>query len=226
MVRATLNKRMSAIEIPHRISKLPISPDGYPVPWFVQWFRDGKPCEPGEGVPDFRVMDSVKFRRAMQFRNCWVCGEQLGAYRTFVIGPMCIVNRTSAEPPVHFECGKFSVTACPFLTQPRMRRNEKDMPIDARNPAGEMIRRNPGVICLWITKKYTMIKDGDGYLFRIGDPTRTLWFAEGRPATREEIMHSIDTGYPILMKMAESEGDKAINQLERQKREAMQYVPT
>jgi hypothetical protein len=71
-----------------------------------------------------------------------------------------------------------------------------------------------------------MIKDGDGYLFRIGDPTRTLWFAEGRPATREEIMHSIDTGYPILMKMAESEGDKAINQLERQKREAMQYVPT
>jgi hypothetical protein len=216
---------MSSIEIPHRISKLPISPDGYPVPWFVQWLKDGKPCEPGEGVPDFRVMDTKKFRHAIQFRNCWVCGEQLGAYRTFVIGPMCAINRTSAEPPVHFECGKFSVVACPFLTQPRMRRNEKDMPIDTRNPAGEMIKRNPGVTCLWITKKYTMFKNNDGYLFRIGEPTRTLWFAEGRPATREEIMHSIDTGYPLLMRMAESEGGEAIKQLELQKREAMQYVP-
>lgn len=225
MVRTALNKRMSSIEIPHRISKLPISPDGYPVPWFVQWLKDGKPCQPGDGIPDFRIMDRVKFMHAIKFYNCWVCGEQMGAYKTFVIGPMCIINRTSSEPACHFECAKFSVTACPFLTQPRMRRNEKDLPIETSSPAGEMIRRNPGVSCLWVTKKFTTYKDGDGYLLRIGDPIRTLWFAEGREATSEEIMHSIDTGYPILMKMAEQEGYKAINQLEKQKKEAMQYVP-
>ena len=225
MAVPTLNKRMLAIEIPPRIAKLPISPEGYPVPWFVQWLRDGKPCQPGEGVPDFRVMDRDKLRRAIQFHNCWVCGEQMSAFKTFVIGPMCIINRTSSEPPVHYECGKFSAIACPFLTQPKMRRNEKDMPIDTSAPAGEMIARNPGVMCLWITKKFTVRRVENGVLFTIGNPVNKLWYCEGRPATRAEIMYSIDTGYPILLKMAEQEGDKAIVQLERQKREAMQHVP-
>jgi hypothetical protein len=35
-------------------------------------------------------------------------------------------------------------------------------------------------------------------LFRIGEPTSVAWYAEGRPATRKEVLVSIDSGLPLL----------------------------
>lgn len=218
-----LNKRISSIPIPPRVQKLPVSPEGYPVPWFVQWMKDGKPCDPGEGIPDFRVMDRNKFQRAISYRCCWVCGETLGSFKSFVIGPMCTINRISSEPPSHFECAEFSVHACPFLTKPRMRRNENDLP-EHRVMGGIGITRNPGVSCIWITKKYSMFQ-ANGILFNIGDPSRTLWYSEGRPATREEVLDSIETGYPDLEEMAREEGENAMLGLIKMRRKAMEFVP-
>jgi len=43
------------------------------------------------------------------------------------------------------------------------------------------------------------------------------WWAEGRPATREEVEHSVDTGMPILAGMAGIEGDDAMADLGRRK---------
>jgi hypothetical protein len=138
---------------------------------------------------------------------------------------MCAVNRVISEPPSHFGCAEFSAKACPFLSRPRMRRNEKDLP-EGKEPAGIGLKRNPGVVCLWVTSAYTTFNvhaGQPGILFKIGEPERTFWFAEGRPATREEVMLSINSGLPLLR--ADEEGPKAVAELERMYIKAMELIP-
>ena len=197
-----------------------------PVPWFVTWLdANGEPTTYGEGTPDFRIADVRKIPLAIKNRLCWVCGEKLGNYMAFVIGPMCSINRISAEPPCHHDCAIFSATACPFLTRPRMRRNTKDLPEEHQQPAGIMIERNPGVTAVWITKDYRLAKHDQGVLFKIGEPTNIFWFAQGRTATRAEVQASIDSGYPILLDMALEESSEAVAELAKQHQRAMQYLP-
>jgi hypothetical protein len=105
-----------------------------------------------------------------------------------------------------------------------MRRNEKDMPIDAVNPAGEMIRRNPGVTLLWTTKSYTTVRLSNGFLFKIGDPETLEFWAEGQHATRQQVQDSIESGLPILQAMAEEESPKAVAMLKVQVGDAMKLI--
>lgn len=216
----------------HRLKRHKIMGMDAPVPWFVCWLKDGEPQEYGMGEPDFRIADGRKLAPAIRNKLCWVCGEKLGTHLAFVIGPMCTVNRVSSEPPCHLDCAIFSATACPFLTRPRMRRNEKDIPDQHQSPAGIMIERNPGVTAVWVTRGYRLYRPGisdpsvgQGLLFQIGDPTAVHWFAQGRRATRAEIMESIDSGYPILMEMAKKDGDVAVLELMKQREQAMAHLP-
>ncbi|TYL87480.1 hypothetical protein FXB38_04460 [Bradyrhizobium cytisi] len=160
----------------------------------------------------------------VRHKRCWLCGQPLGKFMVFVIGPMCAVNRVSAEPPSHRKCALYAVQSCPFLTQPKMRRNEKDMP-EHLAPAGIMLRRNPGVTMLWTTQSYTIFKAGNGALFNVGEPVQVEFFAEGRTATRDEIMASISTGMPSLRQMAERDGAEAVAELQVQYDRAMGLVP-
>jgi len=196
--------------LPRRIADLPVDARGYPVPWFVEWI---------DGVPEFRIMDGRKLRRAVSERLCWVCGQPLGSFLAFTIGPMCAVNRVSAEPPSHRECSIFSARACPFLTRPHMRRREAGLPEEAEDPGGVAIRRNPGVALVWTTKRYKLVpQQGASPLFRIGEPTDVQAFARGLRATPAELRESIVTGLPALVDMAEAEGAGAIKALEREVR--------
>jgi hypothetical protein len=220
---------MTLPEMPPRIAKLPRWQHMgmlLPVPYFVAWVKDGEPCLAGDGEPDFRIAAVLSWTKCVRHGLCWVCGEKLGVYKAFPIGPICAVNRVTSEPPSHLECAEFSVRACPFLTRPRMRRNAKDLPPAARNPGGEMIERNLGVTCIWVTKSFKIFNDGKGNpLIEIGDPDSVSWFAEGRNATRAEIMASIDSGFPILMGMAQYDGARAIVELEQARAAAMALVP-
>lgn len=188
--------------LPARMRDLPVDRRGFPVPWFVYW--DG-------GEPHFPVADGRKFDRAIKEDRCWVCGGKLGRIKAFVIGPMCAVNRTSSEPPSHLDCARFSATSCPFLTQPNMKRvGEKVLPHGARPPAGEMIKRNPGVTLVWMTLRYSTWPDGrGGVLVDIGKPHDVEWYAHGRQATREEVEESVASGLPLLENMARADRDPA-----------------
>lgn len=222
-----LNKRIAHIPVPPRMQRLAISPEGYLVPWFVTWFADGKPADYGVGEPDFRVADTAKLVRAIKERRCWVCGDRLGKHLAFVIGPMCAVNRVTSEPPTHRDCAIFSARACPFLSRPRMRRNEKDVP-DHPDAPGLAIMRNPGAMCIWITSSFKTFRPhrgGDGIMFQLGEPSGTLWFANGREATRADVEHSIATGLPILQEMAVAEGPEAVAALNHMHRAAMLLLP-
>lgn len=207
-------------EMPPRMAQLPADKVGRPVPWFVAWI---------DGVPDFRVIGPGKIHEAMRCSLCWVCGHGFrgGEDRAWVLGPMCLVNLVAAEPPSHLECAVWSARNCPFLTTPAMTRRERHMPDGTQNPAGIMIRRNPGVALVLVTgyRGWRAEPDGHGFLFRLGTPKRALWFAEGREATRAEVLASVDSGLPLLREMAEQDGPDAVAELTRMHGEALEHVP-
>lgn len=186
--------------LPGRLQRLAVDDRGYPVPWFVQWI---------DGRPDFRVIDTAKFATAIRERRCWVCGGILGKHQAFVIGPMCALNRASAEPPSHYDCARWSAEHCPFLSRPHMVRRE-DAVTALCDTGDASIMRNPGCAGVWVTAKgYHVEKtpgaSGSGYIIRMGEPERIEWYAEGRRATRAEVEHSIATGMPLLLEACERE---------------------
>ncbi|HET9376752.1 MAG TPA: hypothetical protein VFO40_17385 [Chthoniobacterales bacterium] len=204
---------------PDRIAKLPIDRRGFPVPYFVQWIN---------GEPDFRVVDAHKISEAIRYKKCWICGERLGRFLIWPIGPMCIINRTSSEPPSHRDCAEYAVRVCPFLANPNMRRNEHKLPEETVPTAGNMLRRNPGVVALWVSESYSTFRapGGAGLLFHIGDPLEVHWYCEGRQATRVEILESIAGGLPFLREMAEQDGPEAVAEREGQHATALKLLPS
>lgn len=192
------------VPMPDRIKRLKTNDAGYPVPHFVEWI---------EGKPDFRVVSAKTVIDCIRFDLCWICGQQLGQYKTFAIGPMCAINRTSSEPPSHRDCAEYAVKVCPFMLNPHRPRRTTGLPEERQSPAGIHLDRNPGVTLLWITKSYRPFNVPNGLLIRIGQPLELLWFAEGRKATHAEIIKSINGGYPSLLKVAAEEGPEAVEAL-------------
>jgi hypothetical protein len=214
-----LNASIFHIKMPEKMKRLPISDAGFPIPWFV-----GR--HPETGVRDFRIADQGKMYEAVKRSLCWLCGQQLGVHKAFVLGPMCAINRVISEPPSHFECAEYAVRACPFLTKPRMRRNEADLPMDKLvDAAGMGIKRNPGACALWVTRKFEVIRLETGILFQVGDPERVSWFCEGRAATRAEVDESIRTGLPLLEATARDEGSEAEAALVQQTKAVERLLP-
>jgi hypothetical protein len=200
--------------IPKRLLSLPTE-RGYPVPWFVVRVN---------GVYDFRCIDGSKMQPAIHKKLCWICGQKLGAYLAFGIGPMCAINKTISEPPSHRECMEWAMRACPFLTQRSLERRETNVPENVELPPGIAIKRQPGVVALWITKSYKVFNVSNGLLFKLGDPLEVHWMREGRPATRAECLESIDSGYPLLLEATQHD-ESGIRELERLRREVMELLP-
>ena len=199
-----------------RIAALPVDERGYPVPFFVAWIG---------GKPEFRIADGPKWKACVQHQLCWCCGQRMGAYKTFPIGPMCALTRTTAEPPSHLDCAGWSVRGCPFLSKPQMtRREHEEMAKLAPGGAGIMIERNPGVTCLWTTKTFELFHDPRGKpLITVGEPLAISWWREGRAATRAEVMDAIESGLPILREHCQGPADEA--DLKRRLQATMRLLP-
>ena len=178
---------------------LPKTRAGLPIPFFVEYI---------DGKPDFRVMSSTNMERAMRSNLCWVCGRKLTrSTGTFVVGPMCVVNQVSAEPPSHFPCAKWSTQACPFLNQPLKTRRETHLPDGYVEPSGIMIARNPGVSALVTTHEWDVFEPDPrqkGVLWRF-KIEQVVWMARGREATAEEVWESVETGVDALIEVADQQ---------------------
>lgn len=207
---------MTELSVPPRMANLPRNKAGYVVPWFVAYI---------DGEPDFRVIRENGIGEALRFNRCWLCGQHRGANAAFVIGPMCAVNRVSAEPPSHRDCATYAARVCPFLANPKMVRREKHLPDVRVSPAGEMLTRNPGVALVWVSRTWKPFRAPGGILIDVGEPAAIEWWAHGREATRAEVVASIDSGLPILADRAREEGPDAEAQLATMLDEAMTLVP-
>ena len=202
--------------LPNRIRTLPVDRRGYPVPYFVDYVN---------GEPEFRAMSPEKWRKCVNERLCWVCGQKLGSHLAFAIGPMCAITRTTSEPPSHRECAEWSAINCPFLSRPHMVRREDEMVKAKTLVAGEMIMRNPGVVCIWMTKSYRIWRDSKGKpLITVGDPLDVGWYAEGRSAARAEVEESIRTGLPLLAETCEGDS-QCLQELEEKRHAILCLLP-
>lgn len=204
--------------MPAKMRRLPLDDVGRPVPFFVEYV---------DGKPDFRIMNSVSLRRAITENLCWLCGTRLSRSprpATFVAGPMCLINRTSAEPPNHRECAEWSVKACPFLSTPKKLRRETGMP-ETKEAPGIMLARNPGVTGLIDAERWKAIQVPNGVLFRFSYIRKVTWHAEGRKATAEEVHESIRTGMPHLISLAKEQGPEAEDALWTMYREVEKWIP-
>jgi hypothetical protein len=215
--RSQLNAAIRDIPLPDNMRERPVSRQGYPVPFFAAFV---------DGEWDFRVVYPETQYRCMRQHLCWVCGQRLGQLKAFVAGPMCVITKTSAEPPSHYSCAKYAAIACPFLAAPRMRRNERDLPEGIMAPAGISIMRNPGVAAVLVTRTWRPFDDGEGrILIRMGDPERVEWYAERRLATRAEVEASIASGVHLLHEEAEKGGPEETKQLLEYIARAQQWLP-
>jgi hypothetical protein len=173
-----------------------------------------RPVEVARLPIDDRVVDGRKFDKAVKERRCWLCGGKLGRIKASVIGPMCAVNRITSEPPCHPQCAKYAVQTCPFLSQPRARRNEKNLPEERREAAGIALDRNPGVSVIWESlvdsKPFRPMYGAQGTLFDLGPAYRVTWWRQGVPATRYEAMQSLKEGLPKLREVAVAEGEESV----------------
>jgi hypothetical protein len=208
--------------LPRRMQHLPIDPErGYAVPWFVDWI---------DGKPEFRAFNGRKYKLAIRDRLCWVCGGKLETRFAFVAGPMCGINRTSAEPPSHIECARWSARNCPFLSNPNMVRRQDELVNNAAmcaNAPGFAITRNPGVAMIWITREYELFPDGNGrgqYLIMMGRPHEVEWYCCGRAATRTEVEQSIENGIGMLEAAARTEPG-AMEELVRMRKQFEKHLP-
>ena len=132
-----------------------------------------------------------------------------------------------------FFAAEWSARACPFLNNPdRVRRTGKlpeghDLVADS---PGFAITRNPGVTALIDCTSWTMRRvptgdgKGTGILFNFARIENVSWMQEGRRATSDEVLFSIETGLPALIELAEQEFG-AMPVLARQLRTALNWVP-
>lgn len=179
--------------MPPRITRLPRDSRGYPVPRMVPWYELGttglERCPPGLGHPDFTIRDRTILDRCMQLNHCWICGDPLGRYHSYLIDAMAAVDGVSSDPPAHHGCATWSARACPHI-------------------AG---RRPDGAVILDTRPIYVVITSRDdqpqqvragGWMWLTGHPERAEWYTAGRPATRNEVMTDIDAQLPEAQKLA------------------------
>jgi hypothetical protein len=226
-VTDTLHATRPEIPEPPAVARLPRDKHGRPVPWFVAWI---------DGTPDFRIIRPGGVADALRLELCWVCGQTRGRHAAFVIGPMCAVNRVTAEPPSHLPCAIYSARACPFLSTPTMHRRDRGLVEKGATPAaGATILRNPGVALVWSSRTWqpfpvpaSAVRAGvaqPGSLIDVGEPTSWSWWAEGRPATHDEVDASIQSGMPLLMEQAVAQGPKAVAELARMAQAVLPLLP-
>lgn len=192
--------------LPRRLIGRPIDHRGFPVPWFVTQKTD-------DGRWNFVVLDRAQILRAQRLRLCWICGQQLGRFGTFVVGPITGITMAAGEPPAHLDCATFAAKACPFLVNPSMRRNDVQRGDANESFGGVPLEHNPGVIALWSCTKWQVQRAHVGHIFRLPKPTSLSFWAEGRRASPAEIERSIHLGLPKIIEIAAEEGAGSLRDL-------------
>lgn len=213
------------IPLPNRMLALPRDQRrDLPIPWFVDITPDGK--------HDFRVIRRGGVAQAYMRQTCWICGQPLGRFRCFVLGPLSTISRVTSEPPCHRACAEYAVKVCPFMVRPNMRRQDHNLPADIQPPPGQHLDRNPGVVAIWVVETnrtgsaYQVVPAGEGYLIQLTThPTEVTWWREGRAATRPEVYASMVDGFPELLKEAQAEGRAAVRELKQATLEANAFLP-
>lgn len=124
-------------QIPPIMQHLPLDERGYPIPYFVS-IVDGK--------PEFRYQDGRKREAMINHNLCFICGKKLhDKSYWFLTGPAGLLNQVGSDAPMHEDCARFSLSACPHMVYQNAERRENGAPIEK---AAGLIREKPPVMYL------------------------------------------------------------------------------
>lgn len=139
-------------DLPPIMKHLKLDERGYPIPFFVPIVN---------GKPEFRYQDGKKQKLALEKKLCSICGKKLykGSY-WIITGPIGFNNCVASDPPMHEDCARFSLMACPHIAyQYADRRTEA--PVDA-----PQLSEKPSEIILIQANKYRVVEGKNVYRFR------------------------------------------------------------
>lgn len=172
------------------LENLPKDRRGFPIPWFVSEKKEN-------GEPDFVKIHPLKAYLAVLERRCWICGGLFGNRRnvTFVCGPLSVATRHVSEPPMHLECARFAVKTCPFMLHPNYRRSWTTM---SDMMPGLAVDRNPAVSLLCTVSHFRVKMENTGPLYTLPAVMRLEAWREGRAATRDEYLTSLEEGRELV----------------------------
>ena len=83
------------------------------------------------------------------------------------------------------------------------------------------------VSVVWATSSFTqkLHSDGKSVRFELGQPTRVAWFTQGRPASREEALASIQATVQRYRSLVEEGGPAAAKKVADFREQALALVP-
>jgi hypothetical protein len=204
--------------------------NNYIVPYFVSWYHKGKKVNedvPG-AIPAFPIIDMSRASLCRRQNLCWVCGNKMGSFKTFVIGPVAALARQSAEPASHRDCALYAAQVCPFMVKGYDMLSERHATLlkqrDSTSVHPDITGTNPHLAVLWTTKSFTAfpIDVPRGiYIYDLGEAVGVRFFHHGREATYDQCM-------TVITKASE---DKALNkqvrkhELELRLHDLIKFVP-
>lgn len=98
---------MKNFNLPDRMKGMKLDQRGYPIPYFTPFVN---------GKPDFRYQDPEKRESCLERKVCSICAEALLAKQFwFICGPLGLKNKIHSDAPMHEECARFALMACPHL---------------------------------------------------------------------------------------------------------------
>jgi hypothetical protein len=106
------------IPIPERMKHLGTDHRGYALFYVALRTDDGK--------VNFIVNDVKKTFACAKQNLCSLCGQELERARWFVGGPLSALAKEGAyfDPPMHFDCMRYALAVCPWLTMANYRRKQ------------------------------------------------------------------------------------------------------
>lgn len=162
------------IIIPPRVATRPRDPRGYPIP-YLQLVREGERV-------DFRVMDTQRRIQCLSQKLCGICGQKLDETVCFIGGEQSVKNRLFSDPASHEECARFSMQACPYLSNDNYRVSGAPVKIPGVIEDVLAIVARPKRMGLYITTGYRIAKiesnaaDNLTYYFYADPAALVEWF--------------------------------------------------
>lgn len=159
---------LKSVVMPPNIEALPKDGRGYPIPYTVAYIG---------GKPDFTVVDPDKWKRALKFGLCGVCGKPNYGRKWFIGGPSCHVNRMFYDHPMHEECARYAIVVCPYLAITKMtHRTVKPEGTVFVSAASE---EKPDKFMLGRAKSVKTVRFGDDILLRASEWEHVEWWVGG-----------------------------------------------
>jgi hypothetical protein len=182
--------QQNTIPIPERMRALPIDPRGYPIPVNVTRDRNGK--------ANFASNDGAVRQLLFKEDRCGICGGKLLRGRWSVGGPGSTLHPDGAflDPPMHHECARYAVQACPYMAMPTYSKSVSKIAPMALGPMKGGIAYNPTVfpnrpdlflLIMYVGQKLTYDEFGTVQSMKPKRPLRSIeYWREGQQLDEQD----------------------------------------